>query len=285
MTADSTLDLQHAFGGAKHLCMLHAVMLQEVIATSGKIFKERHGWKLVYGKQEGEFRGEAIAFRMNIATHTQTAVANGRISTVLRMHTGERWGMLSGHIPHHATIPEVDTLLQECQTLPALRTPKAVIGADTNEQFRETTANSAATQSQMGRGDVILNWGAEHGFRLPPPAMDQPSNYPYNAQHDPSRLDYIFLRKGHCLQAGPVAARDMARSDHEPILVQISARVKKLTKSERAGGVRHLPATGYKHPRLPRPDSHTSPSRPPPPDRHHLPSNHQTGAGGCRALL
>ena len=78
LTAEGTLDLLRTFGGAKHLCMLHAIMLQEVITTAGKFFKEGKGWKLVYGKQDGEFGGEAIAFRTAIATRSQTTVTNAR---------------------------------------------------------------------------------------------------------------------------------------------------------------------------------------------------------------
>ena len=166
LTAEGTLDLLRTFGGAKHLCMLHAIMLQEVITTAGKFFKEGKGWKLVYGKQDGEFRGEAIAFRTAIATRSQTTVTKHAVSTILRMHTGERWGMLSGHVPHHATIP-------------ALRTPKAVIGIDANEEFTETAACPTAAQSHTGRGEVILNWGVQHGLRLPPQNMTVPSYHPY----------------------------------------------------------------------------------------------------------
>ena len=199
--------------------MLHAIMLQEVITAAGKFFKEKKGWKLVYGKREGEFRGEAIAFRTAVTTHSQTTVTNHAVTTVLRMHTGERWGMLSGHMPHHATIPEVDDVLCRWGDQPALRTPKLVMGIDANEQFTEAATCPTAAHANTGRGEVILNWGV---------------------QHEPSRLDYVLLRKGHCLEAGPIAARDMASSDHEPVLAQIRAKVHKLAKQDRPGGVRHL---------------------------------------------
>eukprot|EP00439_Symbiodinium_sp_Y106_P029447 s3659_g3.t1 len=240
LTADGTLDLLCTFGGAKHLCMLHAVMLQEVITAAGKFFKEKKGWKLVYGKREGEFRGEPIAFRTAVTTHSQTTVTNHAVTTVLRMHTGERWGMLSGHMPHHATIPEVDDILCRWGDQPALRTPKLVMGIDANEQFTEAATCPTAAHANTGRGEVILNWGVQQGLRLPPEHMADPSYYPYNQQHEPSRLDYVLLRKGHCLEAGPIAARDMASSDHEPVLAQIRAKVHKLAKQDRPGGVRHL---------------------------------------------
>ncbi|CAE7205709.1 unnamed protein product [Symbiodinium sp. CCMP2592] len=152
LTADGTLDLLRTFGGAKHLCMLHVIMLQEIITNAGKFFKEKWGWKMVYGKQEGEFRGEAIAFRTEVASHTQSAVTSGAVSTVLRLHTSEKWGLLSGHIPHHATIPEVDTMLHHWGEQPALKTPKAAIGMDANEQFtapRTAVTAGSRTQSSM----------------------------------------------------------------------------------------------------------------------------------------
>ena len=56
---EATLDLLRAFGGAEHLCMcvLHAVLFQEIITEPGIFFKAGHGWKLIHGKIEGEFRG------------------------------------------------------------------------------------------------------------------------------------------------------------------------------------------------------------------------------------
>ncbi|CAE7528629.1 unnamed protein product [Symbiodinium sp. CCMP2592] len=265
LTADGTLDLLRTFGGAKHLCMLHVIMLQEIITNAGKCFKEKWGWKMVYGKQEGEFRGEAIAFRTDVASHTQSTVTSGAVSTVLRLHTSEKWGLLSGHIPHHATIPEVDTMLHHWGDQPALRTPKAAIGTDANEQFAESRITPTTTQAHTGRGETVLNWSTHHGFRLPPQAMNQPSYYPYNTRHDPSRLDYIMIRKGYCLQAGPIPARDMASSDHEPILAQLRAKVKKLAKTVRQGGVRHLhPPPGTSIPDYLDEQAATAPA-----DRHH----------------
>ncbi|CAE7492290.1 unnamed protein product [Symbiodinium sp. CCMP2592] len=265
LTANGTLDLLRSFGGAKHLCMLHAIMLQEVITKPGKFFLEGHGWKLVYGKKEGEFRGEAIAFRTAVATHTQTNVTNGGIGTVLRMHTGDRWGLLSGHIPHHATIPETEMMLANWGEQPALRIPKVALGLDANEQITEAAGDATCAQAHTGRGDALLNWGTHHHLRLPPQALHVPSYYPYNPLHEPSRLDYMLLRKGYSLQASPIPARHMASSDHDPVLAQLRTKVTKLAKQARAGGVGHLhPPAGTSIP-----DHLELTAQQQPGDRHH----------------
>ena len=115
-----------------------------------------------------------MAFRSSIATQSRSQIMPGGISTTLRTNTGERWGMLSGHIPHHSTIAEVEAILHQWGKSPALSLPKALLGLDANEQFLQTTPDGT-TQAHTGRGETLLNWGSTLGLRLPPQALQSPT--------------------------------------------------------------------------------------------------------------
>ena len=163
--------------------------MQELITEPGLYHAETDDWQLVFGKIEGEFRGEGIAHH-KAYTHHRSKVLTGGVTTQLKhKQTRSIVNALSGHIPHHATIPQTQAILMEWGE--TLGTSHLLLGMDANETFAPPIAATAGCYAQTGRGDVILEWTAEHKHHHPPPQqLHLPSYHPYNTLMQPRRLDY-----------------------------------------------------------------------------------------------
>ena len=235
LTAANALEMLRTFGGNKVLSSVSVVLLQEVITNHYEVITEvgRHfasddAWTLVHGKMEGEWRGEGVAFRNNLGKHSRTRVMRAGVATVLCITSGKKWGLLSAHVPHHATMAHTETLMAQWGGCPAMATKRAIVGIDANEQFRPTHNAQQQEQAQggTGRGECILSWMLRHGVRLPPQDLAAPTHFPYDTTQEPRRLDYVGVRGVFSLRGEVGEVRDMARSDHEPVLLQLRQRKK-----------------------------------------------------------
>ena len=194
-------------------------MLQEIITDAGAKHLESDHWQIVYGKIEGEFRGEGVAHRCE-HKHQQTTVVPGAILTTLCVTARARLRVLSGHIPHHATIPQTEDMLHRWGEL--LGGGKVVLGMDANETFKPPLHCTEGGYACTGRGETVLGWMASHDLRMPPQQLHIPTYHPYNTLHQPRRLDYLAVR-GITAGAGQVLrCRDMASSDHDGVALPLS---------------------------------------------------------------
>ena len=203
LSAANALEMLQAIGGNKALSSVQVFLFQEIVTEPGKYYAHNHVWKLAFGKQEGEWRGEGVAFRKHTATHTNTQVMTGGVAIVLRSTLGHKWGALSAHVPHHATTAHTETLMAQWGECAALRQCRVLVGMDANEQFTPSphTGNQQA-QAHTSRAEAILAWQQRVGLRLPPQDLATPSHFPYATMLRPRRLDYVFLKGCFSLDGG-----------------------------------------------------------------------------------
>ncbi|CAE7027707.1 unnamed protein product [Symbiodinium sp. CCMP2592] len=162
------------------------LLLQEIVVPDPGI--QYH--VTIYGKLENDWRGEGIAYEGDLGNHERSCCMPGAIATTVKLHEGQRLGLLSGHIPHHATIQQVDNMVH-------------------------------GWSEAHWQGNALLQWAVEQDLYFPEPALQDPSHFPYNPGHKPRSIDYLLLR-GSGASGGRVAqARDMAISDHEPVLAEL----------------------------------------------------------------
>ena len=187
-----------------NLCI---VFLQEITVGEDEIqHREEDGWHIISGKTAGEWRGRGIAYRQNMGVHSATKVRKGCLSTTLSTQDGKlKVGLASIHVPHHATIAETEVLLADID----LGTTKLVLGMDANETFDQSARGETA---RTGRGECLLQWLANLG------------------------VDYLAARGMQGAGRGRVVpARDIAASDHEPVVAQIPWRGMKSQARETFG--------------------------------------------------
>ena len=166
LTAAKLLTTLTDFAGSPELKDINVILVQELITEPGLYHAETDDWQLVFGKIEGEFRGEGIAHH-KAYTHHRSKVLTGGVTTQLKhKQTRSIVNALSGHIPHHATIPQTQAILMEWGE--TLGTSHLLLGMDANETFAPPIAATAGCYAQTGRGDVILEWTAEHNITIPP---------------------------------------------------------------------------------------------------------------------
>ena len=89
------------------------VLLQEIITDAGRHFATSQSWTLVYGKLAREWRGEGVAFISGMGKHSRSQVMQAGVATVLHMGSGKKWGLMSVHVPHHATIAQAEALMAQ----------------------------------------------------------------------------------------------------------------------------------------------------------------------------
>ena len=214
VTAAKLLTTLADFAGSPELKNINVVLVQELITEPGLYHAETDDWQLVFGKMEGEFRGEGIAHR-KAYTHHRSKVLTGGVTTQLKHKpTRHTINTLSGHIPHHATTPQTQAILMEWGA--TLGTSHLLLGVDANETFARLPHQSQQRR-ETGRGDVILEWTAEHNITVPPQQLHLPSYHPYNTLMQPRRLDYVMAR-GCTLGDGQVVlCKDRAASDHDGV--------------------------------------------------------------------
>ena len=73
-------------------------------------------------------------------------------------------GVLSDHIPHHATIQQVENMLHEWSEAPYAKNQRLVLGLDTNETLSITAGSLVA---HTGQGNAFLQWVVEEAMYLP----------------------------------------------------------------------------------------------------------------------
>ena len=83
LSAANALEMLQAIGGIKALSSVQVFLFQEIVTDAGKFFSHNREWKLAFGKQEGEWRGEGVGFRRHAATHSNTQVMAGGVALVL----------------------------------------------------------------------------------------------------------------------------------------------------------------------------------------------------------
>ena len=213
LSAQDALELVRDFAGHPELSLMHVLLLQEIVTEPGVAFHEDHGWVIVYGKNEGDWRGTAIAYRSTGHRHANTKLLQGGIATSLTDQRGKKSvRYLSGHIPHHATIAQTEKILGAWG--PTLNKARLVLGFDANETF--TDPDDEGWRAHTGRGEAILEALAQHGLQCPPQALEVPSYHPYNTALRTRRLDYLAHRGGQVREGGVLSnSRHMARSDHD----------------------------------------------------------------------
>ena len=79
LTAQQVLELTHSFSGDPTMEALQVLLLQEIITDAGVFFIEGQGWVVVYGKNKGDWRGTAIAYKNYATKHTDTRLMPGGI--------------------------------------------------------------------------------------------------------------------------------------------------------------------------------------------------------------
>ena len=168
-------------------------MLQEVITEPGLFFDERYDWVLVYGKKEGEWRGEGVLYHTSQGLHYHSTVHQYAVSTTIKSsQTGRKTRLVAAHLPHHATLDTTLQLLEDWGR--AMPKSGAILGVDANEWPDGPSAHTA-------RGEEVLHHITVWGMHLPPQALGTPTYHPYNTAMHPRRLDYLFL-KGASQQRG-----------------------------------------------------------------------------------
>ena len=274
---DILLTLSRGGGPHANLATVNVVTLQEVICEPGIHIESSENWTLVMGKMDTEWRGEGVAYDNLKYCHTQAESLEGGLSVVLwggktaqrappdaptttdtptpppqttntptttppcsnEGHTKPTMvGVLSAHLPHHATIPQTERILTGWGACTALAEMRVILGGDLNETFRELEMGAAAS---TGRGETLLRWMEEHELRLPDQAMDEPSYHPYNTAMRARRLDYIATRRlpageGHVMEG----TRDIIQSDHDAVMLETNFAVRNKPKLTATWGARVL---------------------------------------------
>ena len=114
LNADKVLELTRNFVGDPTLKTARILLLQEVVTEPGLYFDARYDWVLIYGKKEGEWRGEGVLYHRSQGLHHHSKVHRHAISTTIRcQHSGAKTRLLSAHLPHHASLELTAVLLSD----------------------------------------------------------------------------------------------------------------------------------------------------------------------------
>ncbi|CAE7500648.1 pol, partial [Symbiodinium sp. KB8] len=220
LTAQQALELPSLFVGNRDLQGLTVLLLQEIICEVGTWFHEHEGWVIVYGKNEGDWRGTGIAYKAEGHKHTNTRLLTVVIAATISSDKGKQGiRYLSGHIPHHATVAQTEAIMHAWSS--TLKKAKVVVGMDANEEF--TDADNTGLRSHTARGEAILVAALPQGVTAPQQQLTVETYHPYNTQHRSRRLDYVMTRGVQAPQGGvAVGSRHLARSDHDLVWIQMS---------------------------------------------------------------
>ena len=137
LSAANALEMLQTFGGNEVLASVSVVLLQKIITEAGRHFAANKTWTLLYGKTEGEWCGEGVAFCCGVGKHTRTQVMPGGVAIVLVLPSGAKLGLLSAHMPHHATIARAEALMSQWGESRALASREVLLGIDANEISNE----------------------------------------------------------------------------------------------------------------------------------------------------
>ena len=240
LSVEKTLTLLYNMkrGGIHPFDADFVIFLQEVIMDPGKTQTEQCDIHLAAGKRDTEWRGTAIAHSSTV-THSQTKLLPCGISCML-LWRGQRFVGVSGHLPHHATVAQAATILDNW-SVQLDGSFRGTLGWDANETFEaHDTADSLV--SQGARGEYILNWLAERHLLLPEQQLEVPTHHPYNTRMAPRRLDYLHTKNLKSAGGKVLQQRDLASSDHEPVFISLPhvARQKPTQPRLKPWGVRRM---------------------------------------------
>ncbi|CAE7328182.1 pol [Symbiodinium sp. CCMP2456] len=210
-------------------CGSFVILLQEMIIEPGKHFAEHDDLQLFAGKLDKEWRGTGIAHTDDI---TRSACKTSQCSTSCTIQVGNiNMIATSLHIPHHASMAEAGEILEAAEHQ-LRKKHKGLLGMDANETF--VLRGNSGLDSETGRGEMILGWLERLQLIVPEHNIDKPSYFPYNHRLQPRRLDYVALRHLPGESGDVLAQRDVASSDHEPVLVSAAVKPAKRDYSTRA---------------------------------------------------
>ena len=182
---------------AYKLSCTDAILLQEIITEPGLFHEESEHWQIVYGKREGEFRGEAIAHHATHSSHHNSQCVPGAVVTTLKLkQTSTSFRALAGHIPHHATIPATEDMLMSWGEQLTGCSRVVAAGMDANETFTTPSADSAGGIARTGRADSVLHWATQHTLTLPPQELHTPAHFPYTSNSYDHAGSTTFSPKG-----------------------------------------------------------------------------------------
>ena len=210
--------------------------LQEIIVSEGKHEFEKGDLQLYTGKLQDEWRGTAILYTDSFQLSQAKLLKAGTCCT---LRAGKFClKVLSGHLPHHATVAETEEILATWR--PQLEGEhRCLVGLDANETFRPGRGMSILSNS--ARGELLLDALGATGLKLPPQNLASPSYFPYNTQMSPRRLDYLFVRHLLSDEGGVLDCRDLARSDHEAVHLPLtSPTIRPHSKATKTWGIRKL---------------------------------------------
>ncbi|CAE7301426.1 pol, partial [Symbiodinium sp. CCMP2592] len=207
-----------AIRGSPPLDKVDIWCFQEVVVPEGIKYDSSQHWRLVAGKTDKDWRGTAVAFRKELGTHTPNTVTRAGVSTCIVGEGKAVCGVISYHLPHHATVDQVGVQLAALARHPAIQERRVCMGADANESFT-TRAGGNTAVAHTARGDLFLAWLLEHQLRLPPQRLEEPSHFPYNTELRPRRLDYVMIKGTHSTTVHISDYRDIPASDHEAIVL------------------------------------------------------------------
>ena len=235
LTAENALDILESFRGGEQLQHIGVALLQEVILRSGVLHRESDNWSMVASKQTMGMEGSGGG------TQKESGLTGG-LTTTLLLKGGCKIRCLSGHIPHHATVPETSDILTGRGG--HLSTGRLIIGMDANEVFSQPF--TTAVNSSTGRGEHILRWACEHNITFPLQDINTPTHFPYNTRLAPRRLDYVACRNMSHEQGKVVACKHRAATDHDGVQLTLQLHAAKHRNSSEniTGGPRRLKAEG-----------------------------------------
>ena len=122
--------------------------------------------------------------------------SNGGVTTQLKHKpTRHTINTLSGHIPHHATIPQTQAILMEWGKRWA-RATFSWASMPTRPLPRQSQQRRDATHRREGE---MLSWNVQPSTTSPFPrnSLTLPSYHPYNTLMQPRRLDYVMPEDAH----------------------------------------------------------------------------------------
>ena len=218
LSADKMLEVLDAFGGSPELKDIQFVLLQEIITEPGLHHAESDSWQIVFGKMEGEFRGEGVAHTTTFSHH-RSKVLPGAVLTQLRSKQGNlACTTIAGHIPHHATIAQAEAILSGWGD--ATQTRRAILGFDANETFTAPPSGRGC-YATTGRGHAVLNWLTQEDYTIPPQQLHIPSYHPYNHSQQPRRIDYLATKHITAGEGKVLPTKDRAASDHDAVAAPV----------------------------------------------------------------
>ena len=208
----------------------------------GKAGKGNDEWVVVAGKQDGEWRGRAIAVKKQVGVIRHRQVGRNGLGLTVATVEGPV-GILNVHLPPKYTLNDTGKQLEDWKTMQAAKEHRLVVLGDLNETFtRAAETDASGYAHRTARGALITQWFEDMDVEAPPQQTHVPSYHPYNRLHQPRRLDYVVVRELRYAGNGRVVEiRNVAASDHDAVVVPIlTGRPVRAGKADSAHGPKQL---------------------------------------------